>query len=154
MALSDLTASCIFLDILTNGSMTYAVFNSPSSALTEFCRPGRLIKAYGKEFLNFAETKNGTLYEYVQLLGSPSGAEEFIFNVEYKGPKCTHAFFGEVASPEETFDSIVSSGKCSTINSEVFKTQFMEDFTDSESRDLCRYSYAITIKKLNEETSQ
>ena len=152
MALSALTDSGILGP--TNGSMTYAKFNRTSSALTEFCRQIDIIEAFGQTFITFAETKNGTLFEYVQLLGSPSEAEEFIFNVEYKGPKCTHAFFGEVASDDETFNDIVSSGKCSTINFEVFKTQFMEDFTDSESGDSCRYSYAITIKKLNEETSQ
>ena len=64
-------------------------------------------------------TKNGTLFKWVVLIGSPgspSEAEEFIFNVEYKGPKCTHAFFGEVSSRYETFNDIVSGGKCSTIN--------------------------------------
>ena len=136
--------------------MPFRTFNTTSSALTDnnISRPGDKIEAFGRVFHTFAETKNGTLFEYVVLLGSPSEAEEFIFNVEYKGPKCTHAFFGEVASAEETFDSIVSSGKCSTINFEVFKTQFMEDFTDSEPGDSCKYSYANTIKKLNEETSQ
>ena len=120
-------------------------------------RLGDKIIAFGRVFFNFGMTKNGTLFKWVVLIGSPgspSEAEEFIFNVEYKGPKCTHAFFGEVSSRYETFNDIVSSGKCSTLNFEVFKTQFLEDFTDCESGDSCKYSYAITIKKLNEATSQ
>ena len=74
-----------------------------------------------------------------------------VHRVHHLKPKnlCTHAFFGEVSSRYETFNDIVSSGICSTINFEVFKTQFMEDFIDSEAGDSCKYSYAITLKKKN-----
>ena len=117
----------------------------------DFNRPVTKIEAFGKVFLTFAMTKNGTMYEWATLLGPPSECKEFVFNVEYKGPKCTNAFFGEVASIDETFNSIISSGKCSAINSEVFITQFMENDFDSNS---CKCSFTITIKKLDEETSQ
>ena len=80
--------------------MPFRTFNTTSSELTDINIPrlGDKIEAFGKVFLTMATTKNGIMYDWVQLLGSPSEAEEFIFNVEYQGPKCTHAFFGEVAS--------------------------------------------------------
>ena len=80
-----------------------------------------------------------------------SEAEEFVFNVEHKGPKSTLAYFGKVASIDETFNSIISSGKCSAFGSEVFKTQFM---VDNREKKTCECSYAVTIKKLDGETNQ
>ena len=135
-----------------NGSTVYVEFDTTRKLLPkDIYRWVTKIEAFGKVFLTFAMTKNGTMYEWAKLLGPPSESKDYIFNVEYEGPKCTQAFFGEVASIDETFNSIISSGKCSAINSEVFKTQFMENDIDSNS---CTYFFTITIKKLDEETSQ
>jgi len=133
-----------------NGVSAYA-FNGTSPTQRDFYHVAWKIEAFGKVFLTSAMTENGTLYEWVQLLGPPSESKDFVFNVEYKGPECTHAFFGKVASIDDSFNSIISSGKCSTVNYEVFKTQFIEIDIDRNS---CKYSFTISIKKLDEETSQ
>ena len=151
----DVLAHCESLHGKINGAMNGSTesveFNGTSLTIKGFHRLAWKIEAFGKVFLTSAKTKNGTMYEWVQLLGPPSESKDFVFNVEYKGPECTHAFFGKVAPIDETFNSIISSGKCSTVNSEVFMTQFMENDIDSNS---CGYSFTITIKKLDEETSQ
>jgi len=112
-------------------------------------RFARKIEAFGKVFLCMSTIKDGIMYDWVQLLGLPSEAEDFVFSLEYKGPKTTLAFFGQVASIDETFNTVISRGKCSTNGSEVFNAQFMVDKKKS-----CEYSYVITIKKLDEETNQ
>ena len=140
------------MNTVMNGSTVYVEFDTTRKLLAkDIYRWVTKIEAFGKVFLTFAMTKNGTMYEWAKLLGPPSESKDYIFNVEYEGPKCTQAFFGEVASIDETFNSIISSGKCSAINSEVFITQFMENDFDSNS---CKCSFTITIKKLDEETSQ
>ena len=106
------------------------------------------IEVFGKVFLSLALIKDGTVYDWVQLLGSPSEAKDFVFSLEYKGARSTHAYFGEVASIDETFNSIISRGKCSTVNSELFKIQYMVDNEANKAE----YSYTVTIKKLDEET--
>ena len=80
-----------------------------------------------------------------------SEAQDFLFNVGYKGPESTHSYFGRVASIDETFNSIISRGKCSTISSEAFKTQFI---VYNREKKTCECSYAVTIKKLDGETNQ
>ena len=62
------------------------------------------------------------------------------------GARKIHSFDRKI---DETLDLIISRGKCSTIGSEVFKTQFMVD-----KKKTCEYSYVITIKNLDEETTQ
>ena len=136
-----------------NGASTLAAFKGTKSTMKDFYRLAWKIEAFGKVFLTSAMIENGTMYEWVQCLGPPSESEDFVFNVEYKGPKCTHAFFGEVASIDECFHTIISSGKCSTVNYEVFKTQFMENVDQVDSHS-CKYYFTITTKKLDEGTSQ
>ena len=106
------------------------------------------IEVFGKVFLSLTLIKDGTVYAWVQLLGSPSEAKDFVFSLEYKGARSTNAYFGEVASIDETFISITSKGKCCTINSELFKTQYMVDNAENKAE----YSCTVTIKKLDEET--
>ena len=134
-----------------NGSARKATYSGTVSTIPAIYRYARKIEAFGKVFLNSAVVRNGILHDYVQLLGSPTEAKDFVFSVEYIGAKCTNAFFGEVSSIDETFDSIISSSKCSTIGFEAFKNQFIKD--DLEENE-CKYSYTITIKKLEEETQQ
>ena len=76
-------------------------------------------------------------------------AKDFIFCLEYKGPRCTNAFFGEVASIDDTMDDVISSGKFSSIGFTIFKNQFMENCNDENYATL-NYSWSITIKKLDE----
>ena len=102
------------------------------------------IHAYGKIFLSSAQTKDGVFYEWVQILGSPKDADDFMFSLEYEGPHSTHAFFGKVASINEPRESIISSGKCSSIGFETFKTQFMKGNT-------CEFSARVTVKKVEDE---
>ena len=126
-----------------NGSTISMPEGSPKSTCKEYLRYPVKIEAYGKVFLNFAFARDGVFYEWVQLLGSPAAAKDFVFNVEYKGPVSTCAYFGEVASICETYKSIISSGKCSAIGFESFKTQFMEGNTT-------KYSWVVNIKKVDE----
>ena len=131
-----------------NGSLREVTYNGLLSTINRIFRSLRKIEAYGKVFLNSAVVRNGIWYDYVQLLGLPSEAKDFIFSVEYHGTRCTHVFFGEVSSIDEDINSIILSGKCSTIGFQAFKTQFLKD--DLE-RERCKYSYTITIKKLEDE---
>ena len=130
-----------------NGSNHFDIL---SSNFGDFFRPARKIEAFGKVFLTMSTTKNGIMYDWVQLLGLPSEAQDFLFNVEYKGPESTHSYLGRVASIDETFNSIISRGKCSTISSEAFKTQFIVA-TDANKVEC---AYTVTIKKLDGETNQ
>ena len=98
-----------------------------------------MYQAFGKIFISSAESKNGVLYEWLQLLGPTEEAEKFIFCLEYEGECSTHAFFGKVSSIDETQDAIIASGKCSSIGFETFKTQFMMND--------CSYWYRVTIKE-------
>ena len=136
---------------MISGSNRQASYYSLSSNGKDFYRYARKIEAFGKVFLSLATTKDGIMYDWVQLLGLPSEANEFVFSLEYKGPESTLAFFGKVASIDETFNSIISRGKCSTISSEAFKTQFM---VNNREKKTIEYSYTVTIKKLDEETNQ
>ena len=126
-----------------NGTTISLLGGYPKATCTEFWRYPVKIEAYGKVFLNFAVTRNGVFYDWVQLLGSPAAAKEFVFNVEYKGPESTCAYFGKVFSIYETYKSIISSGKCSAIGFESFKAQFMEGNTT-------KYSWVVNIKKVDE----
>ena len=134
---------------VTSGSNQMNSYNGLKASNVNYCRNAEKIEAFGKVFLSMSTVKDGIMYDWVQLLGLPSEAKDFVFSLEYKGPKTTLAFFGEVASIDETLDLIISRGKCSTIGSEVFKTQFMVD-----KKKTCEYSYVITIKNLDEETTQ
>ena len=134
---------------VTSGSNQMISYNGLKASNVNYCRNAEKIEAFGKVFLSMSTVKDGIMYDWVQLLGLPSEAADFVFSLEYKGPKTTLAFFGEVASIDETLDLIISRGKCSTIGSEVFKTQFMVD-----KKKTCEYSYVITIKNLDEETTQ
>ena len=135
----------------TNGTSRVPVYSGTVSTKERIYRSANKIEAFGKMFLNSAVIRNGIWHDWVVMLGLPSEAKEFVFSVEYKGPKCTHVFLGEVSSVDETFNSIISSGKCSTIGYQAFKTQFMTDDVETDS---CKYSYTITIEKLDEETHQ
>ena len=75
----------------TNGTLT-------KSGLSQYSILPVKIKAYGKVFITSSCTLDGIYYQWVKLLGSPSEAKDFLFSLEYKGPKCTHVFLGEVAS--------------------------------------------------------
>ena len=107
------------------------------------------IEAYGRVFITQAATKDQVFYQWVKLLGSPSEAKDFLFCLEFKGPRCTNAFFGEVASIDDTMDDVISSGKSSSIGFTMFKNQFMENCNDENYATL-NYSWSITIKKLVE----
>ena len=109
------------------------------------------VEAYGKVFLNLTlMSSKGIWYEWVQLLGSRKEAEDFVFSLEYNGPKNTHVFLGEVASIDETPGAIIRTGKFSSIAFESFKLQFLEE--DTNYPNYSKYSGSITIKKLSEET--
>ena len=153
-----------FQNVLTHCGSVHYVFNeatsgSPykvtcnyklSSLPKNRVRVPNKIEVFGKVFLSFGMVKNGILYDWIQLLGSPLEAKDFVFSLEYKGARSTLAYFGEVASIDETFNSIKSRGKCSSISSELFETQYMVDNAANKAE----YSYTVTIKKLDEETNQ
>ena len=101
------------------------------------------IEAYGRVFITESVTKHQVYYQWVKLLGTPTEAEGFIFSLEYQGSRSTHAYFGNVASINDTVDDVISSGKSSSIGFRIFKNQFMEGNT-------INYSWSITIKKLDE----
>ena len=131
-----------------NGSCQVVTHIGTVSTIPSMFRCAGKIEAFGKVFLNSAVVRNGIWHDYVQLLGSPTEAKDFVFSVEYIGSKCTNAFFGEVSSIDEDIDSIILSGKSSTIGFQAFKIQFMKDNLE---RERCKYSYTITIKKLEDE---
>ena len=105
----------------------------------------RKIEAFGKYFIRTACERNGVLYEWIRLIGSPSEAENYLFSLEYKGSASTHVYLGKVASIDETLESIITSGKCSSIGFETFVHQFL-DGTASE----LKITSNITIKKHDE----
>ena len=107
------------------------------------------IEAYGRVFITQAATKDQVFYQWVKLLGSPSEAKDFLFCLKYKGPRSTHAFFGEVSAIDDTIDDVISSGKSSSIGFTIFKNQFMEN-CNYENYATLNYSWSITIKKLDE----
>ena len=107
------------------------------------------IEAYGRVFITESVTKHQVYYQWVKLLGSPTEAEGFIFSLEYQGSRSTHAYFGNVASINDTVDDVISSGKSSSIGFTIFKNQFMENCNDENYATL-NYSWSITIKKLDE----
>ena len=111
------------------------------STISHYYRSANRIEAYGQVFLTSAMTQDGVFYEWVQLLGSPNDAKNYVFSLEYKGSKSTNVFLGEVASVDESFTDIISSGKCSALGFQAFKTQFMIGETS-------RYTWSFTIKKL------
>ena len=136
------------LKIRYDTSYTYQKWlrNSASltkSGLSQYSILPVKIKAYGKVFITSSCTLDGIYYQWVKLLGSPSEAKDFLFSLEYKGPKCTHVFLGEVASINETLDEMISSGKCSSIGFTTFKNQFMEGNTS-------KYHWSITVKRFGE----
>ena len=124
-----------------------------------FYPPRKLYQAFGKIFISSAEIKDGVLYAWLQLLGPTEEAEKFTFRLEYQGPWNppydfnTHAFSGKVSSIDETQDAIISSGRCSSIGFETFKTKFMQfpELMMSPGNCMnalfCTYSYSVTIKK-------
>ena len=128
----------------TNG-LSYNLTLPPSwnKSRLDFPRNAIKFEAYGKVFLSSVLTIHGVLHEWVQLIGSRSEAEEYVFSLEYKGPKNTYFFLGEVSAIDDTVGSIITSGKSATIGFESFKTQFMEGNT-------INYSWSITVKKLDE----
>ena len=107
------------------------------------------IEAYGRVFITQAATNDQVFYQWVKLLGSPSEAKDFLFNLDYKGPVSTHVYFGKVASIDDTMEDVISSGKSSSIGFTIFKNQFMENCNDENYATL-NYSWSITIKKLDE----
>ena len=124
-----------------NGTCLYNDPGRRKSSIKNFYLTAVKIEAYGRVFITSAMTLDGVFYQWVKLLGSPSEAKDFIFSLEYKGSESTHVFFGKVSSINESGKSIITSGKCSSIAFNVFKTQFMEGNTS-------KYSWSITIKKL------
>ena len=117
--------------------------NCSKSNLTNFTLSPSKSVAYGKIFIRSAVTKDGVLYAWVKLIGPPSEAKEFMFSLEYNGSRSTHVYLGDVASVDETLDSIIKSGKCSSIGFESFKHQFMKGNTS-------KFSSSVTIKKIDE----
>ena len=100
------------------------------------------IEVFGKCFIATACERNGVFYEWIRLLGSPSEAKNYKFSLEYKGPERTHVFMGNVASIDEKLDSIITSGKCSSIGFETFVHQFIVETPSGQ-----RITSTITIKK-------
>ena len=113
------------------------------SNLTNFTLSPSKIVAYGKIFIRSAVTRDGVLYAWVKLIGSPSEAKEFMFSLEYTGSRSTHVYMGDVASVDESLDSIITSGKCSAIGFESFKHQFMKGNTS-------KFSSSVTVKKIDD----
>ena len=91
------------------------------------------------------------------MLGSPTEAKDFLFSLEYKGPKTTHAFLGEVASIDETLNAVVSE-KSSSIAFQSFNKQFVERgihrfqeilWKDYYQKALRRNTNKLKIQKIN-----
>ena len=93
---------------------------------TVYKKQKKKLHAFGRTFFSIAETKDGILYEWLQMRESSVGeANNFMFCLEYQGFQSTHVFFGKVSSVHETQESIISSGNCSSIGFETFKNQFV-----------------------------
>ena len=106
------------------------------------CMTPLKFEAFGKVFITTSMvTINGILHNWVQVIGSPEEAKGFIFSLEYKGPKTTNVFLGQVASISETFPFIIENGKSFSIALQSFKKQFLEGLIG------CKYSWSITVKK-------
>ena len=138
----------VTLILNTINGLSYNLTLPPSwnKSRLDFPRNAIKFEAYGKVFLSSVVTINGVLHEWVQLIGSRSDAEEYVFSLEYKGPKNTNFFLGEVSAIDDTVEEIVTSGKSATIGFESFKAQFIEG-------DPCKFSWTTTVKKLEETQS-
>ena len=115
---------------------------STKLSLLNYCLTPMMIEAYGKVFMRCAVTKDGIYYDWVQLVGPSSEAQNFMFSLEYKGPKSTNVYMGEVAAIDESLEVIIASGKCNCLPFGHFKKQFLEE-------DLS-YTSSVTIKKIGE----
>ena len=84
--------------VMENGASKTTMGKLTKSSLSQYSTSPVKIEAYGKVFISSSITMGEVYYQWVKLLGSPSEAKDFLFSLEYKGPKCTHVFLGEVAS--------------------------------------------------------
>ena len=131
------------MPIIENGETRTGGNRMKSDVTDHYAIWPKKTEAYGRVFIRSAIARNGVFYEWIQLLGSPSDAKEFIYSLEYKGPKSTHVYLGEVASIDDNLETIIATGKCSSIGFESFKYQFMDANTT-------KHTSCITIKKHDE----
>ena len=97
-----------------------------------------------KLFFSILKVKEGAIYHWVHLVGSPFEAKNFSYVLEYPHEgQVSVKYFGQVMSVNEAADSIIEKGNCLGIPRKLFETKYM----DQERN----FKYLVTITNLKEE---
>ena len=94
-------------------------------------------------FLLLHKTQEKIVYFWVYMLGSPNEAKHFSYTLKLFGPKTTLTIDGKVAAIDESFDTLLESGKCFAHPHKTFIPQVVD-----ENR---KYEYSLEIRNLKEE---
>ena len=102
------------------------------------------IEMDGKVFFSVGESKGGTFYHWVYMIGSQFEAKNYSYTLEYFGTSTsTCTYTGQVVPIDEPSQSIIKIGNCFGMNYKVFKLQFIDE--------TFRFNYSVKIRKLKEE---
>ena len=94
-------------------------------------------------FLFAQKTDDKVVYKWVYILGSPTEAKNFSYTLKLIGRESEISFKGKVAAIDESFDTLLESGKCFAIPHRVLKAQFVDEDNN--------YEYSLEIQNLKEE---
>ena len=82
-------------------------------------------------------------YKWVYILGSPIEAKHYSYTLKLIGKETKASFEGKVAAIDESFETLLTAGKCFAIPRKEFKAQFV-----NEDRE---FKYSLEIRNLKEE---